>query len=204
MTVVHGHRNHTGWRWSHLLSQVVECSFHPPQHPQQKCVDKPVLLRGTEKAEKRRQGRGSLSPYMWLATNISNLSFPIPCLLAKVDKEMNSQILTVTIWGKQVSGMLYDLSHLFFQPSSSYEILHCQLIGIYGSNPCNFDKLFYVCHAGSSNHATCCFLSEWRMPQSPSFQSSQVWTRLLRSFTCSAWEIRMKTIFSLGNEFQSK
>lgn len=24
-------------------------SFHPPQHPQQKCIDKPGILRGTEK-----------------------------------------------------------------------------------------------------------------------------------------------------------
>lgn len=202
---VPGYRNYTGWQWSHLLSQAVVCSFHPPKHPQQKCIDKPMLLRSTEKVEKRWQERGSLSLYIWLSTNISNFSFPICCLLVRVDMEMNSQTLTVSIWGKQVSGMLYDLSHLFFQLSSFHEMLHCQLIGIYGSSPCNFDKVFYVCCAGSSNRATCCFLSEWRMPPSPSFQSSQVWTHLLKSFTCSAWEIRrMKTIFRLGNEFQSK
>ena len=188
----------SGWLWSRLLSQVVECCFHPTQHPQQKRADQPLLLRGAEKVEKRQEGRGSLSPYVWLATNLSNLWLPIPCLLARVD--MNSQILTVSIWWKQVSGMLYDLSHLFFQPSSFHEMLRCQLIGIYGSSACNFDKAFYVCHAGSSNHATWRFLSEWRMPLSPSFQSSQVWTHLLRSSTCSAWEIRrVKTIFNLGN-----
>lgn len=115
---VPGYRNYTGWQWSHLLSQAVVCSFHPPKHPQQKCIDKPMLLRSTEKVEKRWQERGSLSLYIWLSTNISNFSFPICCLLVRVDMEMNSQTLTVSIWGKQVSGMLYDLSHLFFQLSS--------------------------------------------------------------------------------------
>lgn len=120
----------------------VACSFHPPLHPQQKLVDKPVLLGGNEKAEKIQEGRGSLSPYIWLTTKLSNLSFPIPCLLARVHKEINSQILTVSIRGKQVSGILYDFSDLLFQLSSFHEMLRSQPIGIYGSSPCNFDKVF--------------------------------------------------------------
>lgn len=100
--------------------------------------------------------------------------------------------------------MLYDLSHLFFQPSSFHDTQHSQLIGIYGSIPGSFDKVFYVCSAGSSKHATRHFVFEWRMPPKPQFSEQSSVNTSFKKFYLFSMEIQMKTSFSIGNEFQSK
>lgn len=59
--------------------------------------------------------------------------------------------------------------------------------------------MFAVLGVVNMPHATLFLNGE--CPQSPSFQSSQVWTHLLRSFTCSAWKYKWRPVLALEINF---